>query len=179
MSRVHIAGGRQALEGSRSGLGLELGPGVGMTGAPARESWLRPELAAPVPSFRLSGVCPGVPIVREEEASPPNPWNALVIERRRQETPIFPSQEKSSQSSVTDGKEYLLSSHFPDSVIDTLARSHHRNCCTDIWPRRVILQILHLHDGEEVKRVRQGLGSTNTWVQDLKVQNLTAVSNFR
>ena len=92
ISRVHIAGGRQALEGSRSG--LELGPGVGMTGAPARESWLRPELAAPVPSFRLSGVCPGVPIVREEEASPSNPWNALVIERRRQETPIFPSPEE-------------------------------------------------------------------------------------
>ena len=121
-----------------------------------------------------------VPIVRQEELGLPNPWNALVIERRRrQETPIFPSPGKSSQSSVTDGKEYLLSSHFPDYVIDTLARSHHPNCCTDLWPRTVILQILHLHDGEEVKRVRQGLGSTNTWVQDLKVQNLTAVSNFR
>ena len=33
-----------------------------------------------------------VPIVREEELGLPNPWNALVIERRRrQETPIFPS----------------------------------------------------------------------------------------
>ena len=66
---------------------------MGMTGAPARESWLRPELAAPVPAAKLSAFW-RVPIVREEELGLPNPWNALVIERRRQETPIFPSPEE-------------------------------------------------------------------------------------
>ena len=90
MSRVHIAGGRQALEGSRSGLGLtgarrgddrRAGTGI-LAPAGARSS------GAKLSAFWR------VPIVREEELGLPNPWNALVIERRRQETPIFPSPEE-------------------------------------------------------------------------------------